>query len=106
VHAKPSSGRRLLTGIATGIFGLALWWIPVPVGLTLPAWHLFAIFATAILAVIFGVLPILTSSVFAVGAAVLTGTLTPQQAYSGFAHPTILLIVSSAGSVSVSATGW
>jgi DASS family divalent anion:Na+ symporter len=88
-------GRRLLIAIVTGAAGVALWLTPVPVGLTPPAWHLFAIFATAILAVVLGVLPILTSSVFAVGLAVLTGTLTPQQAYAGFAHPTILLIVTA-----------
>jgi DASS family divalent anion:Na+ symporter len=93
VHAQPTSRRRLLTRIVTGVLGLALWFCPVPAGVTPPAWHLFAIFATAILSVVFGALPILTASVFAVGLAVLTRTLTPQQAYAGFAHPTILLIV-------------
>jgi len=43
--------------------------------------------------VIIGALPILTASVFAAAGAVLTGTLTPAQAYAGFANPTILLIV-------------
>ena len=37
--------------------------------------------------------PILTSSVLALAAAVLTGTLAPAKAYSGFANGTILLIV-------------
>jgi DASS family divalent anion:Na+ symporter len=87
--------RRILIAIVTGAVGVAVWLSPVPTGLTQQAWHLFAIFATAILAVVLGVLPILTSSVFAVGVAVLTRTLTPQQAYAGFAHPTILLIVTA-----------
>ena len=38
-------------------------------------------------------LPILTASVFAVAAAVLTGLLPPAKAYAGFANGTILLIV-------------
>ena len=40
-----------------------------------------------------GAFPILTSSVLALAAAVLTGTLAPAKAYSGFANGTILLIV-------------
>jgi DASS family divalent anion:Na+ symporter len=66
---------------------------PVPDGLRPPAWYLFAIFAATIVAVVLNVLPILTASVLAVAAAVLTGTLSPDQAYSGFANGTILLIV-------------
>ena len=38
-------------------------------------------------------LPILTASVLAVAAAVLTGLLAPADAYAGFANGTILLIV-------------
>ena len=59
----------------------------------MPAWRLFAIFIAAIASVIAGALPILTASVFAVAVAVLTGLLTPTQAYAGFANSTILLIV-------------
>ena len=40
-----------------------------------------------------GAFPILTSSVLALAAAVLTGTLAAADAYSGFANGTILLIV-------------
>jgi DASS family divalent anion:Na+ symporter len=78
---------------ATLALALGLWFWPVPEGLTPQAWHLFALFVAAIFAVVAGALPILTSSIFAVAAAVLTGTLTPEQAYSGFANGTILLIV-------------
>ncbi len=72
---------------------VAIWFSPVPEGLTAPAWHLFAIFAATIVSVVTNVFPILTASVFAVAAAVLTGTLSPAKAYSGFANGTILLIV-------------
>jgi DASS family divalent anion:Na+ symporter len=70
-----------------------LWLAPVPDGLTRGAWHLFALFAAAIFSVLAGALPILTASVLAVAAAVLTGTLPPERAYAGFANGTILLIV-------------
>ena len=70
-----------------------IWLAPVPEGLTPPAWRLFAIFIGAIFSVIVGAFPILTASILAVALAVLSGTLTPANAYSGFANPTILLIV-------------
>jgi divalent anion:Na+ symporter, DASS family len=79
--------------LAVLALGLAIWIIPPPEGLTVPAWRLFAIFLAAIASVIAGVLPMLTASVFSAAAAVLTGLLTPAQAYSGFANSSILLIV-------------
>jgi len=89
-----AGGRRVLVArAATLAVALAIWFAPFPAGLTAPAWHLFAIFAAAILSVILGAFPILTASVLALAAAVLTGTVAPGDAYSGFANPTILLIV-------------
>ena len=79
--------------LATLAVALGLWFAPVPEGLALPAWHLFALFAAAIFSVIVGALPILTAAVLAVAAAVLTGTLAPADAYAGFGNPTIVLIV-------------
>jgi DASS family divalent anion:Na+ symporter len=79
--------------LATLAILIGLWLCPTPAGLTAPAWRLFAIFAAAIFAVVVGALPLLTSSILALAIAVLTGTLAPEQAYSGFANGTILLIV-------------
>jgi DASS family divalent anion:Na+ symporter len=59
---------------------LGIWFCPVPAGLTAPAWHLFAVFAAAIASVLIGAFPLLTASMLAVGAIVLTGTITPAQA--------------------------
>jgi DASS family divalent anion:Na+ symporter len=73
------------------VFGLWLW--PVPAGLAPAAWHLFALFVAAIVSVVISALPILTASVLALAAAVLTGTLESAKAYAGFANGTILLIV-------------
>ena len=72
---------------------VAIWLIPPPAGLAVDAWRMFAIFIAAIASVIIGAFPILTASVFAAAAAVLSGLLTPEQAYAGFANSTILLIV-------------
>src|SRR4029079_11257157 len=60
---------------------------------TAPAWHLFAVFAAAIASVLLGAFPLLTASMLAVGAVVLTETITPAQGYSGFAHSSVLLVV-------------
>ena len=60
---------------------------------SLQAWRLFVIFAASIFAVVVDALPILTASVLAVAAAVLTGLLKPDAAYAGFGNSTILLIV-------------
>lgn len=71
----------------------AIFFTPAPEGLSSQAWQLFAVFMAAIFAVIVGAFPVLTASVLALAAAVLTGTLEPSEAYEGFAHATILLIV-------------
>jgi DASS family divalent anion:Na+ symporter len=85
--------RTLVARLAILALVLGLWLSPVPGGLVPAAWHLFALFASAIAAVVVGAFPILTASVLALAAAVLTGTLAPAAAYSGFANGTILLIV-------------
>jgi DASS family divalent anion:Na+ symporter len=87
------AGKKLLARVAVLALGAAIWFWPVPQGLTAQAWHLFAIFAATIASVIVGAFPILTASVLAVAVAVLTGVLPPAKAYAGFANGTILLIV-------------
>ncbi len=72
---------------------IGIWFAPVPAGLTPPAWHLFAVFVAAIAAVLAGAFPLLTSTMLAVAAVVLTGTLSPAQAFSGFANASVLLVV-------------
>jgi DASS family divalent anion:Na+ symporter len=72
---------------------IAIWFAPVPAGLTPPAWHLFAIFIGAIASVLVGAFPLLTSTMLAVAAVVLSGTLSPVQAFAGFANASVLLVV-------------
>jgi DASS family divalent anion:Na+ symporter len=88
---NPSSRMKLRLGIL--LFGLILWFMPVPAGLELKAWHLFAIFITTIVAVIVNAVPIFVSSILAVSVAVFTGTLKTKEAYSGFSEDFILLII-------------
>jgi len=45
-----------LVGLLVLFFGL--WFTPVPRGLTLEAWHLFAVFASAIVSVVLNVFPL------------------------------------------------
>ncbi|HFE66285.1 MAG TPA: oxidoreductase, partial [Chloroflexi bacterium] len=90
------SGDINLKGTAVMLLiGLVLWFLPVPAGLTAPAWHLFAIFITAILAVMVKAMPIFVAAILAMVAAIFTGTLTVEQAYSGFSKDFILLIVAA-----------
>ena len=92
--ATGAVGRRVIVArAAVLLLALGLWFTPAPEGVVQEAWHLFALFVAAIAAVVAGALPILTASVLALAVAVLSGTLSPARAYSGFANGTILLII-------------
>ena len=93
MNAAATSPRSLLKKALPFALALAIWFTPVPGGLTAPAWHLFAIFASAIVAVILNAFPLLTAAVLAVAAAVLSGTLDPVKAFAGFANSSVLLVV-------------
>jgi DASS family divalent anion:Na+ symporter len=93
MSAEKKPWTMIVARAATVVLAVGIWVFPVPEGLTPHAWHLFALFIAAIFSVIVGALPILTASVLAVAVAVVSGTLPPAKAYSGFANPTILLIV-------------
>jgi DASS family divalent anion:Na+ symporter len=93
VSASQAGRSKWAARLAALALAVVLWFVPAPEGLTVDAWRLFAIFLATIASVVTGALPILTASVFAVSGAVLTGLLTPAQAYAGFANPTILLII-------------
>jgi len=83
--------RKLLClALAAGI-----WFAPVPAGLTAEAWHLFAVFAAAIVSVILNAFPLLTASLLAVGTVVLSGTVDAAKAFAGFAHSSVLLVVAA-----------
>jgi len=88
-----SGYRRQLMRVIPLVLAIGIWFWPIPAGLTREAWHLFAIFAAAIVAVILNSFPLLTASVLAVSAAVLTRTVDPTKAFAGFANASVLLVV-------------
>jgi DASS family divalent anion:Na+ symporter len=83
----------LAKGALPFAIALGIWFAPVPAGLTPQSWHLFALFVGAISSVLVGAFPLLTSTMIAVAAVVLTGTITPAQAFGGFANSSVLLVV-------------
>ena len=102
LSARPTKRGKRAAMIAPGLLlkraapfaiAIGIWFTPVPAGLTAQAWHLFAVFVAAIACVLLGSFPLLTASMLAVGTVVLTGTITPAQAFSGFANSSVLLVV-------------
>jgi DASS family divalent anion:Na+ symporter len=75
------------------LLAAGIWIAPVPAGLTAQAWHLFAVFVASIAAVLLGAFPLLTSTMLAVAAVVLTDTISAAKAFSGFANASVLLVV-------------
>ena len=84
--------QRILQGLSV-LLAVGIWASPRPAELPAEAWQLFAIFAATIFAVVSGAASILLAAIVALVAAVMTGTLTPEVAYSGFSEGFILLIV-------------
>src|SRR6187549_363624 len=83
----------LLKRVAPFAIAVGIWFAPIPAGLTANAWHLFAVFVAAIVCVLLNSFPLLTASMLAVATVVLTRTITPAQAFSGFANTSVLLVV-------------
>lgn len=84
-----------LRRIAVVVIGVIIWHLPIPWDLQPAAWRLFAIFITAIMAVLVNALPIFLAALLAMVMAVLTGVLSPEKAFSGFSEGFMLLILSS-----------
>ncbi len=93
MSAATSHYRSLVKQVLSFSLALGIWFCPIPAGLTKEAWHLFAVFAAAIFAVILNAFPLLTASLLAVSAAVLTRTVDPAKAFAGFANASVLLVV-------------
>ena len=79
----------------TLVIGIIIWHLPIPWDITPDAWHLFAIFITAIIGVLLEALSIFTASIIALVAVVLLRVLSPEKAFSGFSESFILLILAA-----------
>lgn len=77
------------------LFALSVWFIPPPLGISINVWHLFTIFITTIMAILFNILPIITASIIALAVSILSGVMEPSKAYAGFSESFILLIVAA-----------
>lgn len=86
---------RLIRGAIVIALMVVLWYIPVPKGLTVQAWHLFAIFAATIFGFILQPMPLGAVALVGIMLSALTGTLKAQEALLGFSNTTIWLIVSA-----------
>ena len=76
-------------------FASILWFIPPPLSITLSTWHLFTIFITTIISILFNILPIIAAAIIALAISVLSGVIEPVKAYAGFSESFILLIVAA-----------
>jgi len=77
----------------TIFIALIVWIFPEPEGVSSKAWHLFAIFVATIVGIILKPYPMGTISIFGLTATLVTNTLTFEEAFSGFSHDVIWLIL-------------
>lgn len=77
------------------IVGVSIWLIPLPEGIDPRAWHLFAVFAALIVGLIGKALPMGGISFLALSVLIFSQTLSLKEAFSGFAHPVVWLIVAA-----------
>lgn len=75
--------------------GLVIWFLPVPAGLTVQAWHLFALLVAIIIGFIVAPLPIGAVAFIGLTVTMLTNTLKVNEALGGFASGSIWLIASA-----------
>lgn len=91
-NETPSTAKQVMAAVVPIALGLALWFSPAPEGLSLQAWHMFAIFAATIAGILTQPLPSGAVMLIALCATIFTKTLTEAKALSGFASGTVWLI--------------
>ena len=88
-------GTKSIPLAATVMIGLCIWFIPPPAGVTSQAWHLLAIFIATIVGIVIKPLPMGAVAILGITATALTGTLTINDALSGFGNRVIWLLVTA-----------
>lgn len=81
--------------VATALVGIGVWLLPVPAGVEPGAWQLLAIFVATIAGIILRPLPMGAVALVATGVAVLSRTLTIEEATAGFGAPVVWLVVAA-----------
>lgn len=92
IYYKGANTVPFLISIAVGI---AIWFAPLPSGIEPKAWQLLSIFAAVIVGLIGKALPMGAMSFLALTVLIVTKTLTIKEAFSGFSHPIIWLVVAA-----------
>ncbi|AHG20579.1 2-oxoglutarate translocator [Chania multitudinisentens RB-25] len=87
-----SARKSAIAFLVPVVLGAAIWFFPVPEGLTPQGWHMFAIFAATIAAVLTQPLPSGAVMLIALCVVIFTKTLPESKALSGFASGTVWLI--------------
>jgi DASS family divalent anion:Na+ symporter len=87
--------KNMRNGLLVLFVGAVIWFMPVPAGLKVQAWHLFAIFVATILGYILQPLPIGAIAFMAVTFSAFSGTLKIADALMGYGNGTMWLIVSA-----------
>jgi DASS family divalent anion:Na+ symporter len=88
-------GANVIPSVAAIVIAAAIWAVPVPAGVNSQAWQLLAVFVGVIVALIAKALPMGGVSFTALTVLILSNTLTMKQAFSGFCHPVIWLVVAA-----------
>lgn len=76
--ASAGEPRNLLRLWICVAFGMAIWFSPIPAGLTAPAWHVFAVFAATILSFLLRPLPMAVCVLLGLLVLGFTGALVPE----------------------------
>ena len=85
--------KKILSFAISIIVGLLIWTLPPPEGITTQAMHMFAIFIFTVIGVILRPVPIGTFAFLGLVLTAATKTLKFEEAFSGFVHPIVWLIV-------------
>ncbi|MCB1083452.1 MAG: anion permease, partial [Simkania sp.] len=85
--------KKIISFVISVLIGLLIWNLTPPEGVTIQAIHMFAIFMFTVVGVILRPLPIGTVAFLGLTLTAATKTLTFEEAFSGFVHPIVWLIV-------------
>lgn len=85
--------KQLLLLLTVALLGLGIWFAPRPPELDVRAWNLIALFVATIIGIILKPLPIGALVIVSLTIAILTHTLSLEQALSGFHNPIVWLVV-------------
>ncbi len=88
-------GANLIPSLIALAVGACIWFAPLPTGVEPKAWQLLSVFAALIVGLIGKALPMGGVSFVALTVLIVTHTLTMKEAFSGFSHPIIWLVVAA-----------